>query len=63
MKNTAISIMGLVAVFAVVYELDRWVRLVLRQARENFNISPYFWFLSIANLVLAASILFLLNND
>lgn len=55
--NTTISIVGLAVIFVMAYGSDQWAELLQRQARENFNFSPYYWFLSIDSLVLACSIL------
>jgi hypothetical protein len=54
--NTVISLIGLIAVFAMAYGFDQWAVLVQRLAKENFNLMPYFWFLSITNLALASSV-------
>jgi len=55
--NAIISFVGLAITFAVAYGLDRWSEILRRQASANFAWAPYYWFLSISNLILAGLIL------
>ena len=55
--KTITSFVELAIVLAIAYGLDRWEKVVRTEARKNFDGIPIIWFTSVANLILASSLL------
>jgi hypothetical protein len=57
--NTAISLMGLVAVLFIAYGFDRWIELLRQRGANTFTLTPFLWFAGMANILFAGALLLL----